>query len=67
MIDKASVASDAIIFLPGIKGTTLVDTNRADYDTIWSAIQSQYEDLNLLELSFDDQDKVVATLSGALK
>ena len=48
--------SDAIIFLPGIKGTTLVNTNRADYDTIWSAIQSQYEDLNLLELSFDEDD-----------
>ncbi len=48
--------SDAIIFLPGIKGTTLVNTNRADYDTIWSAIQSQYEDLNLLELSFDEND-----------
>ena len=47
------IQSDAIIFLPGIKGTTLVNTNRADYDTIWSAIQSQYEDIDLLELSFD--------------
>lgn len=56
MTNTTSVSSDAIIFLPGIKGTTLVNTNRADYDTIWSAIQSQYEDLNLLELSFDDQD-----------
>lgn len=54
MTTHATIASDAIIFLPGIKGTTLVNTNRADYDTIWSAIQSQYEDLNLLELSFDE-------------
>lgn len=51
-----TTSSEAIIFLPGIKGTTLVNTNRADYDTIWSAIQSQYEDLDLLELSFDENN-----------
>lgn len=51
----ADLNSDAVIFLPGIKGTTLVNTNRADYDTIWSAIQSQFEDIEMLELSLDDK------------
>lgn len=53
--------SQAIIFIPGIKGTTLVNTNRADYDTIWSAIQSQFEDIEMLELSFDREGNAVDT------
>lgn len=31
------------IIIPGIKGTTLVNTNTLDFDTIWSGIQSKFE------------------------
>jgi len=31
--------SDAVIFIPGIKGTKLVETNQAEFDTIWSGVQ----------------------------
>lgn len=44
--------ADAIIFIPGIKGTKLVETNRVNYDTIWSGIQSNFETIEDLELSF---------------
>lgn len=44
--------SDAIIFIPGIKGTKLVETNRVNHDTIWSGIQSNFETIEDLELSF---------------
>lgn len=43
--------SDAIIFIPGIKGTKLVETNRATHDTIWSGIQSNFESIEDLELT----------------
>lgn len=45
------MASDAIIFVPGIKGTKLVDTNRVSHDTIWSGLQSNFETIEDLELS----------------
>ena len=45
------MASDAIIFIPGIKGTKLVESNRVNYDTIWSAVQSNFETIEDLELS----------------
>jgi len=51
--------SQAVIFIPGLKGTTLVNTNRSDYDTIWSAIQSEFEDIEMLELSLDNQGNAV--------
>lgn len=43
--------SDAIIFVPGIKGTKLVDTNRVNFDTIWSGVQSNFESIEDLELT----------------
>ena len=55
--------ADAIILIPGIKGTKLVNTNQADHDVIWSGIQSKLEfesieDLALIgpvnDLYFDD-------------
>lgn len=49
--------SDAIIFIPGIKGTKLVETNRATHDTIWSGIQSNFESIEDLELSYRLKDQ----------
>ena len=43
--------SDAVIFIPGIKGTKLVETNRADFDTIWSGLQYNFETIDHLEFS----------------
>ncbi|MEA1889089.1 MAG: hypothetical protein U9N50_04830 [Pseudomonadota bacterium] len=43
--------SDAVIFIPGIKGTKLVETNKAEFDTIWSGIQYNFETIEDLELS----------------
>ena len=45
------MASDAIIFIPGIKGTKLVETNKPTWDTIWSGIQSNFETIEDLELT----------------
>ncbi len=45
------MASDAVIFVPGIKGTKLVDTNLVNFDTIWSGIQSNFETIEDLEFS----------------
>ncbi|MCK5099912.1 MAG: hypothetical protein KAR45_17510 [Desulfobacteraceae bacterium] len=49
--------ADAIIFIPGIKGTTLVETNRVRFDTIWSGVQSNFETIEDLELSKMLNDK----------
>ncbi|MCG8325423.1 MAG: hypothetical protein MI673_07895, partial [Thiotrichales bacterium] len=43
--------SDAIIFIPGIKGTKLVNTNLVNHDVIWSAVQSNFETIEDLELT----------------
>ncbi len=43
------------ILIPGIKGTTLVNTNTLDFDTIWSGIQSKFETIFDLELQLDPQ------------
>jgi len=48
------MVSDAVIFIPGIKGTKLVETNRTPFDTIWSGLQSNFESLEDLELSRGD-------------
>lgn len=45
------MAGDAIIFIPGIRGTKLVNTNRVNFDTIWSGIQSNFETIEDLELT----------------
>jgi hypothetical protein len=45
------MSADAIIFIPGIKGTKLIETNRASFDTIWSGVQSNFETIDDLELS----------------
>ncbi|MBA4392634.1 MAG: hypothetical protein C0407_03680, partial [Desulfobacca sp.] len=42
-----------IILVPGIKGTTLVNTNTLDFDTIWSGVQSKFETIFDLELKDD--------------
>ncbi len=42
---------DAVIFIPGIKGTKLVETNRTSWDTVWSGIQSNFESIEDLELT----------------
>ena len=48
--------SQAIIFIPGIKGTKLVDTNRVNFDTVWSGIQSNFDEIENLELIRGDDD-----------
>ncbi len=45
------MAADAIIFIPGIKGTKLVETNLPTWDTIWSGLQSNFESIEDLELT----------------
>lgn len=49
--------ADAIIFVPGIKGTKLVNTNLVNHDTIWSALQSNFETIGDLELTRPLQDQ----------
>ena len=43
------------ILIPGIQGTTLVNANTLDFDTIWSGIQSKYETIYDLALKEDTQ------------
>lgn len=45
------MTGEAIIFIPGIKGTKLVETNLPTWDTIWSGIQSNFETIEDLELT----------------
>jgi hypothetical protein len=45
------MTADAVIFIPGIKGTKLVETNKTPFDTIWSGIQSNFETIEDLELT----------------
>ena len=45
------MSSDAVVFIPGIKGTKLVETNRTPFDTIWSGVQSNFETIQHLELT----------------
>lgn len=46
------MAADAVIFIPGIKGTKLVNTNLVSHDIIWSAMQSNFESIEDLELTY---------------
>lgn len=41
------------ILIPGIKGTTLINTNSLSFDTIWSGIQCRFETVLDLELTDD--------------
>ena len=43
------------ILIPGITGTKLADTNRLDFDIIWSGIQSKYETIHDLSLDINAQ------------
>lgn len=45
------MTSQAIVLIPGIKGTKLVNTNRASHDVIWSGLQSEFETIQDLELT----------------
>ncbi len=45
------MTADAIIFIPSIKGTKLTETNRPNWDTIWSGVQSNFETIEDLELT----------------
>ena len=51
------------ILIPGITGTKLADTNRLDFDIIWSGIQSKYETIHDLKLDisaqFEQSTKVI--------
>jgi len=43
------------ILIPGITGTKLADTNRLDFDIVWSGIQSKYESIYDLKLDIKAQ------------
>ena len=43
------------ILIPGITGTKLADTNRLNFDIIWSGIQSKYETIYDLKLDIKAQ------------
>ncbi len=45
--------STATILIPGVKGTTLVNSNTLSFDMIWSGIQSKYESIFDLQLNLD--------------
>ena len=45
------MSSEAVIFIPGIKGTKLTNTNLVNFDTIWSGLQSNFETIQDLELT----------------
>ncbi len=51
------MSADAVIFVPGIKGTKLVNTNRVNFDTIWSGIQSNFETIEDLEFTHRYQNQ----------
>ena len=51
-MDANSSASPTIL-VPGITGTTLVDSNTLGFDTIWSGVQKRFETLSDLELQAD--------------
>jgi hypothetical protein len=63
------MSADAVVFIPGIKGTKLVETNRAPFDTIWSGIQSNFETIEHLELTLGSgrayYDERIQTIIGA--
>ncbi len=63
------MSSDAVIFIPGIKGTKLVETNRTPFDTMWSGIQSNFETIERLELTLGTgrayYDERIQTIIGA--
>jgi len=44
------MAKTPIILIPGIQGTTLVDTNKKDFVKVWSGIKKLYYDLYSIEL-----------------
>ena len=51
------------ILIPGVTGTKLADTNKLDFDIIWSGIQSKYETIYDLELDistkFEKSEEVI--------
>ncbi len=49
--------ADAVIFVPGIKGTKLLNVNKVNHDVIWSALQSNFETIEDLELTRPLQDQ----------
>ncbi len=51
------MTAQAMIFVPGAKGSKLVDTNRISFDTIWSAAQSEFESIESLELTDVDDGR----------
>lgn len=52
-----TMSSDAVIFIPGIKGTKLIETNKASWDTVWSGTQFNFESIEDLELTSSYKDQ----------
>lgn len=57
-----------VIFIPGITGTTLVNSNSLDFDTIYSGVQKYYEKLEQIKLQInaddDEQETVIVERSN---
>ncbi|WP_286228681.1 lipase/acyltransferase domain-containing protein [Neobacillus mesonae] len=50
--------SRAVILIPGLQGTKLVNSNTLNFDTIWSSVQSKYETIYDLALKQDSRFEV---------
>ena len=67
------MSAQAIVLIPGLKGTKLVNTNRASHDVIWSGLQSEFETIEDLELTepldgeFYDQEAKVIIRAGEIE
>ena len=50
---NANSSASPTILVPGITGTTLLDSNTLAFDTIWSGVQKHFETISDLELQSD--------------
>lgn len=60
----------AVILIPGIKGTKLLEINKTPHDTLWSEMQYRFESIEDLELTTPDAngiyyDKKLESIIGA--
>lgn len=67
------MSSQAVVLIPGIKGTKLVNTSRPSFDVIWSGLQSEFETIEDLELTTEyrsdyyDEDRDTVIRPGELE
>lgn len=44
------MSNNKVILIPGIQGTTLLDSNRQDFKTVWSGVKKFFSDIHQLTL-----------------